>query len=206
MIYPKASKKTQIYFHLFGWPWGFSHPLRPLCNGGSMVLESSHFWWCLLSLTGRWYSLDSLHLLFDWETLSERPWKKEESKWEKKRKKKSSKSFFLNSGCSLLKGFSLKQCCLQMRVRIRLWKTRKIPQAFAATAACRIKGQLLLQIVFNNLIWIEEKREDKSWKCLFLNSWCRLLKGFSLKQCCLQIRVWIRVWKPWKTPHCAAEH
>ena len=124
----------------------------------------------------------------------------------KKRKKKSSKSFFLNSWCSLLKGFSLKQCCLQMRVRIRLWKTRKIPQAFAATAACRIKGQLLLQIVFNDLVWIEEKREDKSWKCLFLNSWCRLLKGFSLKQCCLQIRVWIRVWKPWKTPHCAAEH
>ena len=30
-IYQKASKKTQFYFNLFGWQWGFCHPLRPLC-------------------------------------------------------------------------------------------------------------------------------------------------------------------------------
>jgi len=38
---PKTFQKTQIYFNLFGWPWGFCHPLRPLCSACFWKLSCS---------------------------------------------------------------------------------------------------------------------------------------------------------------------
>ena len=48
-IYPKASKKTRIYFNLFGWPWGFCPNLRPLCTA-------------LLWLMLQWYTVPSTRM------------------------------------------------------------------------------------------------------------------------------------------------